>query len=102
MFAVACELNLTRRISGRTETIGEMLATERGSLRALPVERFDCAERSEIRVDSKGLACVRGSRYSVPIAHAGRCYRAHPQLQTLRRPERGCRDPVDRGVAEAA
>ncbi len=72
MFAVACELNLTRRISGRTETIGEMLATERGSLRALPVERFDCAERSEIRVDSKGLACVRASRYSVPIAHAGR------------------------------
>ena len=72
MIAAACEAGLERRIIGRSRTIGEMLADERAKLRPLPVEPFDCAERSEIRVDSKGLACVRTSRYSVPIAFAGR------------------------------
>jgi len=68
----ACEADLGRRIIGRSQTIGEMLAVEQPALRALPAERFDCRERSSVRVDSKSLVTARQNRYSVPVELIGR------------------------------
>ena len=72
MIESACEADLARRIAGRERTVGEMLAAERPRLRLLPAERFDCRERSGVRVDSKSLVTVRQNRYSVPVAWIGR------------------------------
>lgn len=72
MIAAACEADLGRRITGREQTIGEMLAAERRALGALPAEPHDCRERSSVRVDSKSLVTVRQNRYSVPVAWIGR------------------------------
>jgi transposase len=72
MLRAACEADLGRRIAGREQTIGAMLAAEHPALRPLPAERFDCRERSSVRVDSKSLATVRQNRYSVPVELIGR------------------------------
>jgi transposase len=72
ILARACEADLGRRIAGREQTVGEMLAAERPHLRPLAAERFDCRERSSVRVDSKSLATVRQNRYSVPVEMIGR------------------------------
>lgn len=68
---ICCERDLDRRIADRAQTIGEALAAERGMLRELPAERFDTAELSTPRVDSKSLVTVRRQRYSVPVSLAG-------------------------------
>ncbi len=68
----ACVDDLGRGIVGRSETVGQALARERALLRALPGEWFMVEEPGEVRVDAKGLVCVRQNRYSVPIALAGR------------------------------
>jgi transposase len=67
----ASEGDLGRRIAGRAETVGEALARERALLRALPEEPFPSAEETLVRVDQKGLVCVRQNRYSVPVRLAG-------------------------------
>ena len=72
LLRAACEADLGRRIAGRERTVGEMLTAERPHLRPLPVERFDCRERSSVRVDSKSLVTVRQNRYSVPVELIGR------------------------------
>ncbi len=71
-----CERDLARRIAGRAQTVGEHLGRERLLLRPLPSEPFPSAEESLVRVDQKGLVCVRQNRYSVPIGLAGRRVRA--------------------------
>jgi transposase len=71
MIARACAADLGRRISGRSQSVGEMLAAERPQLR-VPSEPFDYRERSSVRVDSKSLVTVRQNRYSVPCALVGR------------------------------
>lgn len=68
----ACESDLDRRITGRALSIGEALAAERPSLRALPGERFDAGEQTSVRVDSKSMVTVRQNRYSVPSELLGR------------------------------
>jgi transposase len=68
---ICCERDLGRRIEHRVQTIGEALAQERGLLRELPAERFDTAELSTPRVDSKSLVTVRRQRYSIPVSLAG-------------------------------
>jgi len=72
LIRAGCERDLARTIIGRSETVGEALARERPLLRPLPAEPFDCAEVSQVRVDSKALVTVRQNRYSVPVALAGR------------------------------
>jgi transposase len=66
-----CESDLTRRIAGRQETVGESFARERGLLRALPAERASTAEEATPRVDSKALVTIKQNRYSVPVRLAG-------------------------------
>lgn len=68
----ACESDLGRRIAGRAPSIGEALAAERPSLRALPAEPFDATEQASVRVDSKSMVTVRQNRYSVPSELLGR------------------------------
>lgn len=72
LIRAGCERDLARTIVGRAETVGEALVRERRLLRPLPAEPFDCAEPSQVRVDSKALVTVRQNRYSVPVALAGR------------------------------
>jgi transposase len=71
-----CEQDLSRRIAGRSETVGEALDRERPLLRALPDEPAQTHEEATPRVDAKALIPVRQNRYSVPVALAGRRVRA--------------------------
>jgi transposase len=71
LLAAACVADLGRTIRGRTQTVGEALATEMDLLRPLPQERFDSAEQARPRVDSKALATVRQNQYSLPVSLAG-------------------------------
>lgn len=66
-----CESDLTRRITGRQESVGESFARERALLRALPAERAPTAEEATPRVDSKALVTIKQNRYSVPVRLAG-------------------------------
>jgi transposase len=66
-----CEADLTRRIAGRQETVGESFARERPLLRGLPAEPASTAEGATPRVDSKSLVTIKQNRYSVPVRLAG-------------------------------
>jgi hypothetical protein len=68
---LARERDLQRTVRGRHEPVAASFVRERGVLRALP-ERFETRETSVVRVDQKGLVCVRQHRYSVPIGLVGR------------------------------
>ena len=61
-----------RHITGRLATVGAMAETERAELRPLPAEPFDPTVPLRAKVDRKARIAVRGSRYSVPAAYAGR------------------------------
>jgi transposase len=67
----ACFADLSRRIAGRRETVGEAFRREARELRSLPLEDFDASELAQPRVDQKALACVRQNRYSVPVSLVG-------------------------------
>jgi transposase len=71
LLAAACIADLKRTIRGRSETVGEALASESERLRALPGARFDSAEHAQPRVDAKALATVRQNKYSLPVSLAG-------------------------------
>ena len=61
-----------RHIASRLATVGQMAEAERPALRPLPAEAFDPTVPLRARVDRKARISVRGSRYSVPTAYAGR------------------------------
>ena len=61
-----------RHIAGRLATVRQMAEAERPSLRPLPAEPFDHAVPLRAKADRKARISVRGSRYSVPAAYAGR------------------------------
>ncbi|TWP32363.1 IS21 family transposase [Leekyejoonella antrihumi] len=62
----------SRRISGRTNTIGEDFATERPLLRPLPEDAFDPGLALTPRVDRSSMITVRMVKYSVPAHLIGR------------------------------
>lgn len=64
--------DLARRITGRSETVGEGLMRGTALLRALPEQALDAREQSTPRVDAKALVTVKQNRYSVPVALVGR------------------------------
>lgn len=66
-----CEADLTRRIAGRQETVGEAFARERALLRGLPAERASTAEQATPRVNAKALVTIKQNSYSVPVRLAG-------------------------------
>ena len=61
-----------RHIAGRLATVGRMAEAERPTLRPLPAEPFDPTVALRAKADRKARIAVRGSRYSVPAAYAGR------------------------------
>ena len=61
-----------RHIAGRLATVGQAAEAERPSLRPLPAEPFDPTVALQAKADRKARISVRGSRYSVPAAFAGR------------------------------
>ena len=61
-----------RHIAGRLATVGQMAEAERPALRPLPAEPFDPTVALQAKADRKARISVRGSRYSVPAACAGR------------------------------
>ena len=61
-----------RHIAGRLATVRQMAEAERPTLGPLPAEPFDHAVPLRAKADRKARISVRGSRYSVPAAYAGR------------------------------
>ena len=61
-----------RHIEGRSQTVGQAFAAERGSLRPLPAAPFPSAVVLTGRVDAKARICVRQRWYSVPARLSGR------------------------------
>ena len=62
----------TRHIAGRLATVGQVAEAERPALRPLPAEPFDPTVALQAKADRQARIAVRGSRYSVPAACAGR------------------------------
>ena len=62
-----CRHDESRILSGRRESIGALLLTEKQHLLPLPAEDFELAEVSFPRVDQAGCAKVRTNFYSVPL-----------------------------------
>ena len=61
-----------RHIAGRLATVRQMAEAERPTLGPLPAEPFEAAVPLRAKADRKARIAVRGSRYSVPAAYAGR------------------------------
>ena len=61
-----------RHIAGRLATVGQAAEAERSALRPLPTEPYDPTVALRAKADRKARIAVRGSRYSVPAAYAGR------------------------------
>ena len=61
-----------RHIASRLATVGAVAEAERPALRPLPTEPFDPTVALRAKADRKARISVRGSRYSVPAAYAGR------------------------------
>ncbi len=72
LLAAADRADDQRHIASRLATVGQMAEAERPALRSLPAEAFDPTVPLRARVDRKARISVRGSRYSVPAAYAGR------------------------------
>ena len=62
-----CHHDESRMISGRMESVGVLLLTEKQHLLPLPAEGFELAEVSFPHVDQAGCAKVRTNFYSVPL-----------------------------------
>ncbi len=73
----------TRRITGRTATIGDNFATERPLLRPLPAEGFDPGLVLHPRVDRSAMITVRMVKYSVPAHLIGRRVRVSLRASQL-------------------
>jgi len=61
-----------RRCRARqSETVGARFAAERPLLAPLPIRPFLACTRHPVRASSQALVAFEGSRYSVPVRHAG-------------------------------
>ena len=69
-----------RHRARQTDTVGERFAAERPLLAPLPVRPFLACTRHPVRASSQALVAFDGSRYSVPVRHAGAALwlRAYP------------------------
>lgn len=60
-----------RHRARQAETVGERFAAERALLAPLPARPFLPCTRHPVRATSQALVAFEGSRYSVPVRHAG-------------------------------
>jgi transposase len=65
-----CEVELERRLRGRSETIGERLTEEREHFLPLPVHRYPCCATVPVQPNHLALVSHHTNRYSVPVEHA--------------------------------
>ena len=78
LLEAADRLDDQRHIAGRLATVSQMAEAERSALRPLPDDPFDPTVPLRAKVDRKARISVRGSRYSVPAAYAGRLVEVRP------------------------
>ena len=76
-----------RRRAGHPDTVGVRFAAEQALLAALPAQRFAACTRHPVRASSQALVAFEGSRYSVPVRHAGaalqlRAFATHVEVWT--------------------
>lgn len=67
LLGAADELDESRFIAHRTQTVGVCAAQELPHLTELPVHPFDAVAVANAKVDTKGRISVRQSLYSVPV-----------------------------------
>jgi transposase len=67
-----CRQDLERRVRGEAKSKAERLTEERGSLRPLPMQRFEARRIEPARANSLSLVRFDGNDYSVPTAFAHR------------------------------
>ena len=60
-----------RHRARQTDTVGQRFAAERPLLAPLPVRPFLPCTRHPVRASAQALVAFDGSRYSVPVRHAG-------------------------------
>ena len=84
-----CRQDEGRLLSGRTESVGIALLTEKEHLLPLSAEDFDLAEVSFPRVDQAGCAKVRTNFYSVPLK-PGSIVEARVYSSVIQFWQRGC------------
>src|SRR5262249_59835461 len=65
-----CRQDLARRVRGKDQPKGELLASERGSLRPLPASGFEPRRVELAAANSLSLVRVDSNDYSVPTAYA--------------------------------
>jgi transposase len=65
-----CQMDLGRRLRGKKHPKGELLATERASLRPLPANGFEPRRVEMAHANSLSLVRFDGNDYSVPTAYA--------------------------------
>jgi transposase len=65
-----CQAEWGRRLSGRDQTIGQLLAMERAALRPLPERAFPCGTTVPVQPNHLALVSFATNRYSVPTTHA--------------------------------
>src|SRR5215211_7716149 len=79
MLMAACRADEAQVLTGRSETIGAVMAVERGHLLACATEGFDLAEVVFPLVDKQGCVTVKTNFYSVPVRAGTRVEaRIHP------------------------
>jgi len=66
----SCTNYQTRRNDANGEIIGHLLNQEREVLLPLPVKRYACCCRHEVKANSLSLVSFETNRYSVPVAYA--------------------------------
>src|SRR5262245_63238366 len=65
-----CRDDLARRVRGKEQPKGELLAAERGSLRPIPANAFEARRVELAQANSLSLVRFDGNDYSVPTAYA--------------------------------
>ena len=79
----ACVKDLQRRITGRSETVGEALERERPLLRPVPEFEFVTFDVLDALVDAKSMVCVRQNHYSVPSPLIGQRVQVRIHARTV-------------------
>ncbi len=71
ILATRCAAYSSHTIKGKPASVGEMYATERGSLQRLPGFRFETAKSANVRVNTFSTVKFKTNNYSVPVKYTG-------------------------------
>jgi len=67
-----CRARLDARLKGRTQTVGEMLESEKQTFLPLPLAPYDASDKQSCRVSSLSLIRYKSNDYSVPVEYGHR------------------------------